>query len=142
MSDESEGCQTILINDAGEVLLQLRDDKDWIPFPNMWAIPGGMLEAGESAAECIRREVREELGVTLAPEEIRLLEVRGRSYGIEHAFAARLDLPAEAITLTEGQRVAWFSQAQITEMSLAYEDSTVLAEHLDRATLGAADSRE
>ena len=121
MSDESEGCQIILINDAGEVLLQLRDDKDWIPFPNMWAIPGGMLEAGESAAECIRREVREELGVTLAPEEIRLLE---------------------AITLTEGQRVAWFSQAQITEMSLAYEDSTVLAEHLDRATLGAADSRE
>ena len=132
MSDDDEGCQIILVNDAGAVLLQLRDDKDWIPFPNRWAIPGGMLEAGESAAECILREVREELGVTLAAQDVRLLEVRRRSYGIEHTFTARLDLPVEAIVLTEGQRVEWFTPEQIGAMSLAYEDDAVLAEHLGR----------
>ena len=31
----------------------------------LWEFPGGKLEPGESAADCIARECREELGVTL-----------------------------------------------------------------------------
>ncbi len=52
----SEGCQVVLVDAAGGILLQLRDDIPTIPFPGMWAIPGGMLEPGETPLACIVRE--------------------------------------------------------------------------------------
>ena len=48
-----------------EVLTILRDDKDDIPCPNMWELPGGGREGDESPFECAAREVYEELGIHL-----------------------------------------------------------------------------
>ena len=47
------------------VLTILRDDKDDIPCPNMWELPGGGREGNESPFECAAREVYEELGIHL-----------------------------------------------------------------------------
>lgn len=123
----TEGCQIILVDDSGAVLLQLRDAKDWIPFPDMWAVPGGMLEPGEEPLDCIVREVREELGIDLAPADVTFLGTTTRSYGVEHTFTARLNAPAGSIALTEGQRVEWFSPERVAATHLAYEDDDVLA---------------
>jgi ADP-ribose pyrophosphatase YjhB (NUDIX family) len=54
----------IVVNDAGEILLQKRSDT------GQWAIPGGALEIGESIAETIAREVREETGLEVRVERI------------------------------------------------------------------------
>ncbi len=40
-------------------------DKDNIPWPNMWELPGGGREGDESPFECVSREVYEELGIHL-----------------------------------------------------------------------------
>lgn len=127
----TEGCQIILVDDSGAVLLQLRDAKDWIPYPDMWAVPGGMLEPGEEPLGCIVREVREELGVDLDPADVTFLGTTTRSYGVEHTFTARLSVPAESIALTEGQRVEWFTPERVAATHLAYEDDDVLAEFFD-----------
>jgi 8-oxo-dGTP diphosphatase len=127
----AEGCQAVLVDAAGRMLLQLRDDIPTIPFPGMWAIPGGMLEPGETPLACIVREVEEEL-----PGEVAHLMTRTRSYGIEHTFTARLDVPAEDIRLTEGQRVAWFPVDEAVGMELAYEDADVLREVAGRLSRG------
>ncbi|MFJ6002019.1 NUDIX hydrolase [Arthrobacter sp. NPDC092385] len=121
-----EGCQIILVNNARAVLLQLRDEEPSIPFPGMWAIPGGMLEPGETARACIEREVHEELGVTLPVDSIRFLGRRQRSYGIENTFTAVLEADPRKLVLTEGQRVDWFLEHQTARMQLAYEDNAVL----------------
>jgi 8-oxo-dGTP diphosphatase len=131
-----EGCQAVLVDAAGRVLLQLRDDIPTIPFPGMWAIPGGMLEPPETPLACIVREVAEELGVEIAPADATHLMTRTRSYGVEHTFTARLDVPAEEIRLTEGQRVAWFPVAEAVGMGLAYEDADVLREVAGRIAPG------
>jgi 8-oxo-dGTP diphosphatase len=123
---ETEGCQIILVNNTGAVLLQLRDDKPSIPFPNMWAIPGGVLEPGESAKACIEREIQEEMSLVLPAHSIRFLGRVRRSYGIEHTFNAPLHIDPCEITLNEGQRVDWFSHPQVATMHLAYEDNAVL----------------
>jgi 8-oxo-dGTP diphosphatase len=82
------------------------------------------------------REVEEELGARIPLGEVAHLMTRTRSYGIEHTFTARLDVPAEDIRLTEGQRVAWFPVDEAVGMELAYEDADVLREVAGRLPRG------
>ena len=53
-----------------KVLTILRDDKDDIPCPNMWELPGGGREGDESPFECAAREVYEELNIQLSKDDI------------------------------------------------------------------------
>lgn len=130
-----EGCQIVLVDESGRVLLQLRDEKACIPFPGMWALPGGMLEAGETPADCIRREMSEEMGIELGSDRIHHVETRRRSYGIEHTFTADFSIDASDIELTEGQAVAWFTAPEVAAMTLAYEDGAVLTAFFARRDL-------
>ena len=43
------------------------------PLKGWWSLPGGALETGESLAEAVRREVREETGLEIRP--IGVLEI-------------------------------------------------------------------
>ena len=49
-----------ITNDSGELLLQRRSGTD-----NIWGLPGGALEVGESVAEAAIREAMEETGLTV-----------------------------------------------------------------------------
>lgn len=53
-----------------KVLTILRDDKDDIPCPNMWELPGGGREGDETPFECVAREVYEELNIQLSKDDI------------------------------------------------------------------------
>ena len=37
------------------------------PLQGLWSLPGGLVEAGETLDEAVRREVREETGIEIAP---------------------------------------------------------------------------
>ena len=58
------GCAVVITNLDGDVLL-LRHSYG----PKVWALPGGGVEFGEEPADAARREVREELGLTLVKLE-------------------------------------------------------------------------
>ena len=63
------GCKIALF--CGDKLLTiLRDDKDNIPWPNMWELPGGGREGDETPFECAAREVFEELGIHLTEDNL------------------------------------------------------------------------
>jgi 8-oxo-dGTP pyrophosphatase MutT (NUDIX family) len=47
----------LVVNDAGEILLQRRRDT------GQWALPGGKQELGETPSQCAIRECEEETGV-------------------------------------------------------------------------------
>ena len=64
-----QGCKIALIC-GDKVLTILRDDKDDIPCPNMWELPGGGREGNESPFECAAREVYEELSIQLLKDDI------------------------------------------------------------------------
>lgn len=55
----------IIENERGEILLEKRKIE---PFKNYWALPGGHIEACETAKKAVRREVEEETGIKIKPK--------------------------------------------------------------------------
>jgi ADP-ribose pyrophosphatase YjhB (NUDIX family) len=54
----------IVTDEAGRILLHRRADND------LWALPGGATEFGESVANTVVREVREETGLEVEPQYV------------------------------------------------------------------------
>jgi 8-oxo-dGTP diphosphatase len=54
----------VIRDDAGRLLLIKRGHE---PGKGLWSIPGGRVEAGESDAAALVREVREETGLVVTP---------------------------------------------------------------------------
>lgn len=51
----------VVVDDAGRILLQRRADND------LWSLPGGAMEIGETIADTAKRETREETGLEVSP---------------------------------------------------------------------------
>jgi 8-oxo-dGTP diphosphatase len=84
----------------------------------MWDVPGGHIEEFENPEQCIIREMREEMNLTLDEFELfSEIEFKDR---IEYTFWARADFDIEEIELTEGQKLKWFTKDETEQMQLAY----------------------
>jgi 8-oxo-dGTP diphosphatase len=112
--NDAEGILVILVDREGRLLLQLREDKQGIALPGVWCVPGGALEAGESASEAARRELREETGQ--AVESLHFVgsarPVRRRAY----VFSAGARFAEAAIVVGEGQAFRFFSWEEIRRL--------------------------
>ncbi|MBS1595566.1 MAG: NUDIX domain-containing protein [Bacteroidetes bacterium] len=64
------GVGGIIVNDEHKILLLLRNKN---PEKGCWSIPGGRVEFGEDVEDAIKREVKEELNISV--EIVRLLRV-------------------------------------------------------------------
>jgi ADP-ribose pyrophosphatase YjhB (NUDIX family) len=54
----------VVVNDRGGILLHRRSDNA------MWSVPGGAMELGETIAQTVIREVKEETGLDIAIERL------------------------------------------------------------------------
>jgi 8-oxo-dGTP diphosphatase len=64
---KAEVCVGAAIVRRGRLLLLRRSSEG--AFPGVWEIPGGHVETGESLEVALRREVREETGLTVRVEQ-------------------------------------------------------------------------
>ena len=117
--NESRCSVVLLVDESDNILLYLRDDKPSIVFPNAWALLGGILAAGETPEDGLRREVREELGLRDGtPYELQACEYlfahpRKDIVRTEYVFKAALSETVANLTLHEGQRLGLFGRAGI-----------------------------
>ena len=114
-------------HETGDFLFHLRDDTPRIADPGMWSLIGGSIDDGESPEQAAKREVLEEIGITI--EKIRYLAtidavdvVEGERHPLRIAlFLAEIGVDARAINLQEGQEVRYFSLDAIMERYLKPE---------------------
>jgi 8-oxo-dGTP pyrophosphatase MutT (NUDIX family) len=97
-----------------------------------WELPGGRLEAGESPAECVAREIAEETGWVVSTGPILdawmyVIEPLGRSVFIV-TYGCHLDAGQERtdpVLSAEHQRIGLFTQEQVPALVMpqGYKDS-------------------
>lgn len=66
----------VIWNEQGQILIDRRRPEG--AMGGLWEFPGGKIESGETVTECIRREIKEELGIEI--------EVGERLIVINHTY--------------------------------------------------------
>ena len=132
-----KGTSIIFVNGQKQVLLFLRDDKPDIPYPNMWDVPGGHVDDGETPEQCIVREMKEEMDLDL--KDFELFSVIEFTDRVEYTFWKRANLVIQSITLHEGQKLKWFTESEVRNTKLAYGFNEILDDFFKKAPFNSFD---
>ena len=109
-----------------EILLVRRANE---PFKGSWAIPGGFVEMDEDVPDAASRELREETGLEISPED--LVEVgvfgrpgrdpRGRTISVVYANVVSPD-HSEATAGDDAADAKWFDSRALPELAFDHAD--------------------
>jgi 8-oxo-dGTP diphosphatase len=121
---------TFLVGRGGELLLQLRDDK--APYyPDVWGLPGGAIEAGETPGEAAARELLEETSLradaALTLFERQELPAEGR---VKHYFYGRTSATQAEVVLGEGAAMVFVPAAEVLERPFTPGTAEMIARFL------------
>ncbi|TIC86372.1 NUDIX domain-containing protein [Nocardioides sp. GY 10127] len=126
----------IVQDEQGRVLLIHKTDN------NLWALPGGGHEIGESITDTVVREVKEETGYDVVverltgtytnPNHVMAYEDGEVRQQFSIAFAARL-VGGEARTSSESKRVEWVEPASADDLEMHPSMRLRLRHALERA---------
>lgn len=96
--------QCWIINKEGKILLTKRKaDKK---YGGMWEPTGGLVQVGESSLEGIIRELREEIGITINKNHIKLYKTnieKGNVNVIRDIYLIKDDILLESIKFNDGE---------------------------------------
>ncbi len=95
----------VLIRPDGQFLLTSRPAGK--VYEGYWEFPGGKLEAGETVEQALRRELQEEIGITIGPAHPWRTELVDYPHALVRLnFCKVFDWTGE-LHMKEGQRYAW-----------------------------------
>ena len=116
----------VVIDAQGRVLLIRRKNP---PFQDMYALPGGFVDVGETVKDACRRELKEETGIDV--DALSLIGVYSdperdpRGHTCSVAFLARID-HAEAKAGDDAAATEWVTDWK--SRALAFDHEQILAD--------------
>lgn len=97
----------VLIDTAGRFLLTTRPEGK--VYAGYWEFPGGKLEAGESVEQALRRELKEEIGITIGSAPVWRTSVVDYPHGLVRLHFCKVREWAGELQMHEGQTCTWES---------------------------------
>jgi 8-oxo-dGTP diphosphatase len=95
----------VLIDAAGRFLLTSRPAGK--VYAGYWEFPGGKLEAGESVEDALRRELQEELGITIGAVHPWKVEMYDYPHALVRLHFCKVYEWAGEVEMREQQAMAW-----------------------------------
>ncbi|WP_347239952.1 A/G-specific adenine glycosylase [Oscillatoria sp. FACHB-1406] len=115
----------VIQNPQGQILIDRRPENGLLG--GLWEFPGGKIEAGETIPDCIKREIKEELGIDI--------EVGEHLMSLEHAYTHfRVTLHVHYCCHIGGepqaiecQEIRWVTLEEIDEFPFPKANSQIIA---------------
>ena len=95
----------ILLRADGALLLSTRPPGK--AYAGYWEFPGGKIEAGESVEQALRRELIEELGITIGPAQAWKVTEHNYPHALVRLHWCKVDQWTGEFEMREGQSMAW-----------------------------------
>ena len=95
----------VLIQADGQFLLTSRPAGK--VYEGYWEFPGGKIEAGETVEQALRRELQEEIGVTIGSAQPWHIELVDYPHALVRLNFCKVYDWQGALVMKEGQRHAW-----------------------------------
>jgi len=119
----------IILNSIGKILVTQRSAT--MPLPLKWEFPGGKIENGETAEECLIREIKEELNIEI--------EITGSLSPNDHQYSDKLIrlIPficrqaGGDIALKEHAEYKWVDNKDLLDLDWAEADIPIVKEYLN-----------
>lgn len=122
------GIGIMVSSDRSKVLVCLRRATDY--WGGWWEFPGGKCEMNESPAECVVRELQEEVGVTARP--IKPLTTLQHHYAdrdrIVHLHPFLCELVGGTPTAIEVAQCAWHTPAELRQIKFLPANGPIIDE--------------
>lgn len=141
----ADAAVAIIVDDSSRYLVQLRDPKPTIFFPDHWGCFGGAVEPGETDRECLARELQEEIDLDISSLPVGLFTTFTFDFGFAGGAVIRrtfYEVRATAaslkdLTLREGRAMELFPGPQLLAMQVVPYDRFALWMHCYREELAA-----
>ncbi|SCK45057.1 8-oxo-dGTP diphosphatase [Variovorax sp. HW608] len=95
----------ILIRGDDALLLSTRPEGK--PYAGYWEFPGGKIEAGETVEEALRRELHEELGITIAGADVWKVTEHDYPHALVRLHWCKVTDWSGDFEMREGQAMCW-----------------------------------
>ena len=97
----------VLVRANGQFLLTSRPPGK--VYEGYWEFPGGKIEAGETVEQALRRELQEEIGITIAAAHPWRVEMVDYPHALVRLNFCKVHAWTGELHMKEGQRYAWQS---------------------------------
>jgi 8-oxo-dGTP diphosphatase len=95
----------VLVREGGDFLLTSRPHGK--VYEGYWEFPGGKLESGESVEAALRRELQEEIGITIGAVHPWRVELVDYPHALVRLNFCKVFAWEGELHMREGQRFAW-----------------------------------
>lgn len=109
----------VLVKD-GKLLIAKRKPSQ--KLANMWELPGGKVEKGETPEDCLVRELKEEFDIEASVGEFLGAHVYHYDFGSIRLMGFRASHDAGEVKLVDHTRVEWVSVDQLADYDFAPAD--------------------
>jgi 8-oxo-dGTP diphosphatase len=113
-----DGVCGVLVRSRTVLLVHRNESRAWAP--DCWDVPGGHVESGETDFEALERELREELGIVVAPNGAHVVaRLSGSDFDVRVFRVESWSGDPSNRAPEEHDDLEWFRKEQLVDLALA-----------------------